>query len=283
MSDYIRQHAVKIDYKLGESWIILNEIEQSIKKKIESVGTPLKDWNISINYGIKTGLNEAFIISKEKRDELIKTDPKSAEIIRPILRGRDIKRNEIDFQDKYLIALFPSRNYDIELFPAIKDWLINGDWVTTKTKKNPPTPIGSGKLRLEQSGKEHVFKGVRFKSRKKTTNKWFETQDSIKYWDDFNHQKLVFSRISGDTSAFAIDKEKMFTNDTGYIITGNNLEYLLQQLINPIIWFSFKKFYMGGGIEKEFKVNNLLNLPVPFMDKEIILNSVEKSYIRDVM
>ena len=175
MSDYIRQHAVKIDYKLGESWIILNEIEQSIKKKIESVGTPLKDWNISINYGIKTGLNEAFIISKEKRDELIKTDPKSAEIIRPILRGRDIKRNEIDFQDKYLIALFPSRNYDIELFPAIKDWLINGDWVTTKTKKNPPTPIGSGKLRLEQSGKEHVFKGVRFKSRKKTTNKWFET------------------------------------------------------------------------------------------------------------
>ena len=124
---------------------------------------------------------------------------------------------------------------------------------------------------------------VRFKSRKKTTNKWFETQDSIKYWDDFNHQKLVFSRISGDTPAFAIDKEKMFTNDTGYIITGNNLEYLLQQLINPIIWFSFKKFYMGGGIEKEFKVNNLLNLPVPFMDKEIILNSVEKSYIRDVM
>lgn len=101
--------------------------------------------------------------------------------------------------------------------------------------------------------------------------------------DDFNHQKLVFSRISGDTPAFAIDKEKMFTNDTGYIITGNNLEYLLQQLINPIIWFSFKKFYMGGGIEKEFKVNNLLNLPVPFMDKEIILNSVEKSYIRDVM
>ena len=283
MSDYIRQHAVKIDYKLGESWIILNEIEQSIKKKIESVGTPLKDWNIKINRGILTGLNEAFIISKEKRDELIKTDPKSAEIIRPILRGRDIKRNEIDFQDIYLIALFPSRNYDIELFPAIKDWLINGDWVTTKTKKNPPTPIGSGKLRLEQSGKEHVFKGVRFKSRKKTTNKWFETQDSIKYWDDFNHQKLVFSRISGDTPAFAIDKEKMFTNDTGYIITGNNLEYLLQQLINPIIWFSFKKFYMGGGIEKEFKVNNLLNLPVPFMDKEIILNSVEKSYIRDVM
>lgn len=108
MSDYIKQHAINLDYHTEESWIILNEIEQSIKKKIEAVGTPLKDWNISINYGIKTGLNEAFIISKEKKDELVKADPKSAEIIRPILRGRDIKRNKIDFQDKYLIALFPS-------------------------------------------------------------------------------------------------------------------------------------------------------------------------------
>ncbi|MGY5389886.1 hypothetical protein [Ligilactobacillus salivarius] len=66
MSDYIKQHAINLDYHTGESWIILNEIEQSIKKKIEAVGTPLKDWNIKINRGILTGLNEAFIISKKK-------------------------------------------------------------------------------------------------------------------------------------------------------------------------------------------------------------------------
>ncbi|MGN9041653.1 Eco57I restriction-modification methylase domain-containing protein, partial [Ligilactobacillus salivarius] len=120
MSDYIRQHAVKIDYKLGESWIILNEIEQSIKKKIETVGTPLRDWNISINYGIKTGLNEAFIISKEKRDELIKTDPKSAEIIRPILRGRDIKKNSYEFANIYVITAYKGINKIIKKeYPAI--------------------------------------------------------------------------------------------------------------------------------------------------------------------
>ena len=63
----------------------------ALKKKIEQIGTPLKDWDIRINYGIKTGFNEAFIINTAKRDELITQDPKSTEIIKPILRGRDIK------------------------------------------------------------------------------------------------------------------------------------------------------------------------------------------------
>jgi len=81
--------------------------------------------------------------------------------------------------------------------------------------------------------------------------------------DDFNRLKIVFSRISGDEPSFALDNSGMLTNDTGYIISGNNLEYLLEQLTNPLIWFAFRRFYMGGGIEKEFKVNNLMNLPIP--------------------
>ena len=283
MSDYIRHHAVAIDYKVGESWTILSEIEQSIKRKIEAVGTPLKDWDISINYGIKTGLNEAFIISKEKRDELVEADPKSAEIIRPILRGRDIKRYSIDFQDKYLIALFPTKNYKIDDYPAIKEWLINGEWVTIKTKGNPPTPIGTGKLRLEQTGTRHEVDRIKFKSRKKTSNKWFETQDSIGYWDDFNRLKIVFSRISGDEPSFALDNSGMLINDTGYIISGNNLEYLLEQLTSSLIWFAFRKFYMGGGIEKEFKVNNLTNLPVPRPDKKLDLSTNEINYIKSMI
>ena len=63
--------------------MILSEIEQRIKTKIEAVGTPLKDWDIQINYGIKTDFNEAFIINGEKRAELIAQDPKNAQIIRP--------------------------------------------------------------------------------------------------------------------------------------------------------------------------------------------------------
>ena len=83
MSDYIRQSATPINYVKGDSWVVLSQIEQSIKKKVEAIGIPLKDWDVTINYGIKTGLNEAFIIDRNKQDELIAADPNSAEIIRP--------------------------------------------------------------------------------------------------------------------------------------------------------------------------------------------------------
>lgn len=83
MSEYIQQNQILMSFDGDESWVILSPIDLSIKRKIESIGVPLKDWNISINYGIKTGYNEAFIISGEKKDELISQDPKSAEIIRP--------------------------------------------------------------------------------------------------------------------------------------------------------------------------------------------------------
>lgn len=104
MSVFVRQNAIAMEYT-KDSWAILNPIEQSIKAKIEKYGTPLKDWDITINYGIKTGCNEAFIISGEQRKKLIAEDPKSDEIIRPILRGRDIKRYGYEFADLWLINI----------------------------------------------------------------------------------------------------------------------------------------------------------------------------------
>ena len=86
-----------------DGFVIVPEKLGNIKKRIEAVGTPLKDWNISINYGIKTGFNEAFIIDGKKKEELIAKDPKNTEIIKPILRGRDIKRYQASFADLWLI------------------------------------------------------------------------------------------------------------------------------------------------------------------------------------
>jgi hypothetical protein len=103
------------------------------------------------------------------------------------------------------------------------------------------------------------------------------------YSDDFNRQKIVFSRISGDTPSFALDNSGMLTNDTGYIISGSDLEYLLNQLTSPEIWFAFRKFYMGGGIEKEFKVNNLMNLPVPHKEQKLTLNNEELDYLNSLI
>ena len=180
--------------------MILSDIEQRIKAKIEAIGTPLKDWDISINYGIKTGFNDAFIIDGEKRAELIAQDPKSEEIIRPILRGRDIKRYGYEFADLYIITTFPSLKIDIESYPAVKQHLLS-----------------FGYDRLKQTGD----KGAR----KKTNNKWFETQDSISYWEDFYKQKIVYPNMT-KFMPFLLDKESFMTNQKCFIMTGKKLAYL---------------------------------------------------------
>lgn len=102
---------MECDFDGDASWVILSPIEQSIKKKIESIGTPLKDWDIQINYGIKTGFNDAFIISTEKRNEILtncqseEERERTAELIRPILRGRDIKRYGYNWADLWLVNI----------------------------------------------------------------------------------------------------------------------------------------------------------------------------------
>ena len=221
MSEYIQHNQTVMAFDSSESWVILSPIELSIKQKIESIGTPLKNWDISINYGIKTGFNDAFIISGEKKDELISQDPKSAEIIRPILRGRDIKRYSYTFADLWLIATFPSRKYNIDDYPAVRDYLLT-----------------FGIERLEQTGKTHKVNGETIKARKNTNNKWFETQDSISYWDDFSKQKIVYREISDEMNACIVESG-ICLNNKCYFITGEYLEYLLcifnSKLFNKII------------------------------------------------
>ena len=115
---------------------------------------------------------------------------------RPILRGRDIKRYGYEWAGLWLIATFPSRHYDIEKYPAVKQHLLS-----------------FGKERLEQTGKHHIVNGEKIRARKKTNNKWFETQDSISYWDDFNKPKIMWKRI-GSILRFAFDLDGHFGLDS---------------------------------------------------------------------
>ena len=212
-------------------------MEQRIKEKIEKVGVPLKDWDIQINYGIKTGCNEAFIIDKAKKDELIALSPNSVEIIRPILRGRDIKRYRYDFAHLYLIGTFPSKKYNIDDYPSIRNYLLNFG----KTDISHLSKYGLdcwGKKRLEQSGN----KG----SRKKTHNKWFELQDSIAYWDDFSKPKIIFQEIVQEGQFMLDSKGEFFCNDTGRIITGKSIRFLIGILNSKLFFFAIKYFYGGG-------------------------------------
>lgn len=239
--------------------MILSPVEQSIKRKIEAIGTPLKDWDISINYGIKTGANDAFIIDGAKRNELISSDPKSAEIIRPILRGRDIKRYGFDFADQYIIATFPSKNYNIDDYPAVKEYLLS-----------------FGIERLEQSGKQYTINGEIVKSRKKTNNKWFETQDSISYWDDFSKQKIVWKRI-GSILRFCYDESGMFCLDSTCFATGDKLKFLTLLLNSPLGRYLLKDSPKTGTGDLLISVQALEPLLIPPIT-DLIINSFDQEY-----
>lgn len=236
----------------------------NIKNKIDKIGVPLKDWDIQINYGIKTGCNEAFIINNEKREEILlncltEEERKiTAEIIRPILRGRDIQRFDFHWAGLYLIATFPSRHYDINHLPALKAHLLS-----------------FGIEKLEQTGCEHLVKGKKIKARKKTNNKWFETQDSISYWEDFLKPKIVWPRLMRISKTqdntfprFAYVEKEMFTVDSLCFFTGKDLELLCEVLNSDYAAYYFLKNVAtldSGGVQ--MRQQYVEHIPIPPLEK----------------
>ncbi len=235
-----------------ESFIFADTTLLALRDKIEQSGTPLKDWGIQINYGIKTGCNEAFIIPTEKRDAILKNcddvqkDEKgmsererTKELIKPILRGKDIKRYSYEWADLWVIATFPSLKLDIDDYPSLKTYL------------------SQFRPRIDQSGE----KGCR----KKTSNQWFETQDTIAYHGDFEKEKIVYPCIMAKEPCFVYEEKGFYAPAPANIVTGDKIEikYLTALLNSKCIYFAMRKFYMGGGIEGELKTNNLEKIPIP--------------------
>ena len=269
----MQQSGAVCEFANSDSWVILSPIEQSIKRKIEAVGTPLKDWDINIYRGVLTGYNEAFIISTEKREEILANcqsedeRERTAELIRPILRGRDIKRYGYNWAGLYLIATFPSRHYDIEQYPAVKEYLLS-----------------FGIERLEQTGKEHNVNDEKIKARKKTCNKWFETQDSISYWEDFSKPKIIYPNMT-KYMPFVYDEANFLTNQKCFIITGQNMAYLNAFLNSSLFKYCFRDSFpeLQGGTRELSKIF-FDKIPVKLVSLEQneifrkIVNSVQSDY-----
>lgn len=209
------------------SFSFSNPAELIIKQKIENVGTPLKDWNIKINYGIKTGFNEAFIIDSAKKDELIAKDKKSAEIIKPMLRGRDIKRNEYNFADNWLINIHNNPPVNADEYPAIKDYLDTfGDKLSQRGDKGV-TPYN---LR------------------------------NCAYLDEFEKNKIIYPDIG--TLCFCYDDNQMFFNNTVYFLNTDS-KYVLAVLNSKAVsyWYLQISSSLGGG-SRGFKIF-VEQIPIP--------------------
>ena len=216
-----------------KEWIIQPKAHFNILQKMLN-GTALKEMPISINYGIKTGYNDAFFIDGATKDKLIAEDPKSAELIKPLLRGRDIQAWKAQWDEQFLIGTFPSLQLNIDEYPAIKNHLLS-----------------FGKERLEQSG----AKG----SRKKTQNKWFETQDTIAYYQEFSKPKIMYPNMTS-LFPFIYDEEGFFGNDKTFMITAQddsiNLKFITaifnSKLCKLWIWYNCPE--LQGGTREIRKV-----------------------------
>ena len=250
---YIERNSIGCQFSSGESWVILTPIEQRIKSKIEQLGTPLKNWDIQINYGIKTGFNEAFIIDGKKKEELISADPKSVEIIRPILRGRDIKRYGCDFADL---------------------WLIN---THNGVKEKCLEPINMDDYPIIKSHLDKYHNDLIKRTDKGDT---FYNLRNCAYMDDFFKPKIVWIELA-DKGRFFFDKDENFLTLNGtYIMTGNDLEYLICILNNPITSWHFNTYCISSGVgTNQWRELYVKELFAPFLSKEkqvFFINSYRK-------
>jgi adenine-specific DNA-methyltransferase len=173
------------------------------------------------------------------------------------LRGRDIKKYSYEFAEIYLIATLPSLKIDIDCYPSVKRHLLS-----------------FGYDRLKQTGD--------LGARKKSNNKWFETQDSIGYWEDFSKQKIIWIELA-DKGRFAIDISDNFLALNGtFIMTGNDLEFICAILNNPITSWHFNTFCISSGVGtnqwRELYVRNLL-IPNVSVEKQIDIIKSTKSLI----
>ncbi|EJG8385972.1 Eco57I restriction-modification methylase domain-containing protein [Campylobacter coli] len=231
-----------------ESFTFSDENTSALKAKIERIGTPLKEWHgLNIYRGILTGYNEAFIITTEKRNEILANckdeaeKERTAKLIRKMLRGRDIKRYSYEWAGLWVINThngYKNQNgekveaINIENYPSLKKHF---DEFYPQLEKRADKGLTPYNLR------------------------------NCAYIEEFEKEKIVYPCIMAKEPCFSYETSFAFAMAPANIITSNSdiLKYILVFLNSDFIYLMLRKFYMGGGIEGELKTNNLEKLPIP--------------------
>ncbi|UOR29341.1 class I SAM-dependent DNA methyltransferase [Helicobacter pylori] len=237
-----------------ESFIFANASFLDLRDKMESIGTPLKDWDIQINYGIKTGANEAFIIPTEKREEILnacKTQEerkRTERLIKPILRGKDIKRYSYEWAGEWVINThngytsnlkFKIPPIDIEKYPTLKSHL-DSHWDTIATRSDQ----GDTPYHLRNCA----------------------------YLEDFEKEKIVYPETS-QGAYFIYENSGIFLEKTAFMIVSDayNLKLLTALLNSKLITFYFKNFCGGCILGKsgyQYNKHALEKIPIPQITPE---------------
>lgn len=266
IEDYYSANCENKTFILGSPWSINTPIYDSIESKMKQHGIPLKDWKVSIMFGIKTGFNEAFIIDHETKDRLIKKDPRSSELIMPVLRGKDIQRYTYHFNNKYTICIKFGQYKTLPIdYPAIYGHL----------KQYEDDLKQRGQCRYTSSGRinEGDYPGQ---------HHWLELDNnpSEEYFKLMRGPKIMWGEIS-DHTKFSIDVSESYCVDaTCFFMTGNDLYYLLAILNSKLSEYAFSHIGtttgMGTTRWKKYKIE-LLSVPMPDIStKEIITDKVKE-------
>ena len=215
-------------------WSTLSTIEQTIMDKMEAAGTPLKEWDVKINRGVTTGLNDAFIIDDTTKKALIAEDPNSAKILKPVLRGRDIQRYRAKWADLYLIDMHNGYGdvppVNIDKYPAIKSHLDKFYPQLKERQDKGKTPYN---LR------------------------------NCAYHEEFSKEKLFWIDLT-EEGRFSYDKDKMFCADTVFMMSGQSIKYLCAMLnSNLITWFMKNTALTSGMGVTRWKKFAVERLPIP--------------------
>ena len=221
----------------------MSDLIRNLKKKIEAKGTALNNWEIEFYRGITTGFNDAYIISTDEKDRILSMCQSEEEklltkdLIRPMLRGKDILKYGKTWKGLWMIGVFPARKLDIDSLPSLKR-----HFLSFSIEK------------MEQTGKTYKIDGKTVKARKKTAGKWFETQDSIKYWEDFKKPKIIYPEIT-KYMPFYYEEEYVFATNTCYILSGKHISYLTAFLNSSLFKFCFKETFavLFGGARRMLK------------------------------
>ena len=235
----------------NNGWTLGDEKVLRLKEKIDRVGKPLKAWNVKIYRGIVTGYNEAFIIDTETRNRILASckdeeeRKRTEEIIKPVLRGRDIERYRYKWAGLWLIYAY--QGIDIKKYPTLLTYL----------------------SQFKEQLKERTG-GARWdKTKTKILSipyKWYELQvDYYAIKEEFEKEKIVFNKTTKGDYAFAYDFQKCFVNQSTYIMVSEryNQKLLLGILNSQLFRFAYREFYAGGGIEGEITIFTLENFPLP--------------------
>jgi hypothetical protein len=222
LDGYVKEHRHPMDQRMltDGGWTLGDKRTENLLKKLQSEGRPLEEYLMGgIYYGIKTGFNKAFVIDEKTKTKLIEEDPKSEEIIKRFVVGRDIKRYAApNNAGKFLI--FTRHGIEIKKYPAILNYL--------------------KQFKTELMPKPKEWKGEDWKGRKPGAYEWYEIQDTVDYYEEFEKPKIIYL-VFQVKPAFTFDTEKIYINNAIWTIPKKDL-YLLGILNSKLGWFLISSY-----------------------------------------